>query len=46
MTEGGTEIEIERSDDDSGSDTDTTDSNDVSALYSWARLFKTNDFVS
>lgn len=28
VTEGGTEIEIERSDDDSGSDTDTTDSND------------------
>ena len=31
MTEGGCEIEIERSDDDSSSDSDTTDSNDVSA---------------
>ena len=31
VTEGGCEIEIERSDDDSSSDSDTTDSNDVSA---------------
>ena len=30
VTEGGCEIEIERSDDDSSSDSDTTDSNDVS----------------
>ena len=41
MTEGGTEIEIERSDDDSGSDTDTTDSNDVSALYRRTSMART-----
>ena len=30
VTEGGSEIEIERSEDDDSSDSDTTDSNDVS----------------